>query len=64
VILVWRLLSMVGAMVVAFVLPLIALVIVTGLLRTGMPGVIAFGVWAAATVVLVKVVRRLRPRRS
>jgi hypothetical protein len=56
----WRLLSVLLAFTAALVLPLVCLVVVTGLLRTGIVGTVGFFVWVAAMVVVVKVTVRRR----
>jgi len=56
----WRLLQVVLAFLAALVLPAAALIVVTGLLRTGLPGVVAVSAWAVATVLLIRAVLRRR----
>jgi hypothetical protein len=53
----WRLVQMAGAFFVALLLPAMLLVVVNGLVRTGMAGMVAFAAWIVAMVLLVRLVR-------
>lgn len=58
----WRLLTVLAAFLTALVLPLFALVVVTGLVRTGLPGLVAVAALTCSLVLLVKIGRGLRSR--
>jgi hypothetical protein len=51
----WRLLQVAMAFLTALVTPALALVVVTGLVRTGLAGVIAFAAWLVAMVLLARI---------
>jgi hypothetical protein len=50
----WRLVQIGAAFVSALVLPAVALVVVTGLVRTGAAGIVAFVAWLATMALLLR----------
>ena len=56
----WRLVSVLGAFLVAFLAPLVLLIVVNGIVRTGMVGTLSLVAWGVAMVFLARAVARRR----